>query len=134
MPSRRWAACRSRTRVGTGYIRLTNRLAFIVPPRDCGARSADEAAFGRLIAELRQGLLKRGGGAAGVATAAEGGEVFDFRGVGDFRERFDTDGRSGDQQKLVADPDELHLLPAGERRATEELDGFFGQAVPRRPA
>lgn len=53
--------------------------------------------------------------------------MFDFDRIGDFGQRLSAAGGHRDQEQPIANANELHRLPAGERRAAEEFDGFLRQ-------
>ena len=62
-----------------------------------GGLALDEAALRLLTAKLSERLAKRDGRAAGLAAAAQGQEVFDLGGLGNFGQRLNADGRKGDE-------------------------------------
>jgi len=53
--------------------------------------------------------------------------MLDFHRVGDFGQRFRATGRECDEQQPVADANELHRLPPGQRGPAQQFDSFLGQ-------
>src|SRR4051794_32430933 len=89
--------------------RLLGRSRFLRKP-------ASRRTIARYLAE---NLFERCRGARGLLLFAHASQAIDLRRIGDFAQRIDARRRNTDQQHLVAEANQVHLLAARERRAAQ---------------
>lgn len=71
-------------------------------------------------------MFEGGGCTIGFGLGAEPGEAVNFQRISNFAEGVDAAGRSTDEQELVAEAQDVHLLATGEWSMAEDLDDFAG--------